>query len=139
MTTPLLNASASAGHVTVQVPPKIYLTPIERRVLGALTFDGAQNDLIAARVGLSPDTVKTHMRSILAKANKALGYTSPEATRLTRTSLCVKLLKRHLAVQVCQSPFMHDAEHTPPIGENHRCVPPVTERAVTTLPAPRSG
>jgi hypothetical protein len=117
MTTPLLNASASAGHVTVQVPPKIYLTPIERKVLGALTFDGAQNDLIAARVGLSPDTVKTHMRSILAKANKALGYTSPEATR----------------------PFMHDADHTPPIGEKHRCVPPVTERAVTTLPAPRSG
>ena len=60
------------------------LTPAEWRVLDALR-DGGTNAEIAARLGLSPDTVKTHVSNMLAKLElrdrRALAAWRPEERR----------------------------------------------------------
>jgi DNA-binding NarL/FixJ family response regulator len=47
---------------------EIELTPGEWRVYCALRYDGAGNEIIARRLGIALDTVKTHMRRIMVKA-----------------------------------------------------------------------
>ena len=58
------------------------LTPAEWRVLGALR-EGGTNAEIAGRLGLSPDTVKTHISNMLAKLElrdrRALAAWRPDA------------------------------------------------------------
>ena len=60
------------------------LTPAEWRVLDALR-EGGTNAEIAARLGLSPDTVKTHISNMLAKLElrdrRALAAWRPDAPR----------------------------------------------------------
>jgi DNA-binding CsgD family transcriptional regulator len=50
----------------VTKPRLAVLTPAQRRVLGELVKDGASNPEIARRLGVSLDTVKSHMKVILA-------------------------------------------------------------------------
>ena len=52
------------------------LTPAEQRVLEALR-DGGSNAEIAARLGLSRETVKTHIASMLSKLDLADRYDWP--------------------------------------------------------------
>ena len=46
----------------------LVLTSHQRRVLDAFMRDGADNDTVARRVGLSVDTTKCHMRAVFAQA-----------------------------------------------------------------------
>ena len=50
-------------------PPQIIvpITRAELKVLRALMLDGADNATVAGRVGVSIDTVKTHMKRIYRK------------------------------------------------------------------------
>jgi len=45
--------------------PIISINQQQRRVLGELTRDGATNKEIAERLGLTPETVRTHMQALL--------------------------------------------------------------------------
>lgn len=49
----------------------VTLTPMQRRVLDELCTDGASNEDIAARLYVTPDTIKTHLRHILAATGAA--------------------------------------------------------------------
>ncbi len=51
-------------------PLEIILTPRESDVLWALMEDAASNEMIARRLFVSLDTVKSHMKSILRKSGK---------------------------------------------------------------------
>lgn len=44
------------------------LTPAQWRVYCALRYDGADDLTIAARLGISPNTVKTHLQRVYEKA-----------------------------------------------------------------------
>lgn len=50
-------------------PIVVHFTAAEMRVLGELMKDGAENLQIAERLFLSPETVKSHMRKVLRKAD----------------------------------------------------------------------
>ena len=45
----------------------IPVTPAQRSVLVELTRDGAENAVIAKRLHLSPETVKSHLKAIFGK------------------------------------------------------------------------
>lgn len=51
--------------MTAHVKRLIILTPQQRAVLGELTRDGADNATIAARLDISPHTVKTYVKALL--------------------------------------------------------------------------
>jgi hypothetical protein len=91
----------------------------ERKVLGAFTHDGATNPVIARRIGVSEDTVKTHIKHIMTKARRALGVESRDTT-FCRTSLAVLLLKRRLIVRVCHAPYVHDDDRPGPVDPRTR-------------------
>lgn len=62
------------GMISPPPPPApvtIKITPTERLVLVELTRDGPTNGILALRMGVSEDTVKTHMRNILVRVQKA--------------------------------------------------------------------
>lgn len=65
------------------------LTPTEERVLRELVRDGAGNRVIARRLGVIEDTVKSHMKSVLRKTGSGC-----------RTSLAVDILRRRVVVTV---------------------------------------
>ena len=44
------------------------VTPMQRRVVGELALDGPDNALIAERLDLSVETVKTHLRNVMGAA-----------------------------------------------------------------------
>lgn len=67
----------------------VILTPTQRTVLGELTRDGAENTVIAARLGMSEHTVKSHVKGIL----KAFGCSS-------RTAVVVDCLRGRVQVRV---------------------------------------
>lgn len=71
------------------IEPAVILSQRERQILDELMRDGATNDQIAARLQLSPSTIKTHVKSILAKAGKP-----------SRTALVVAVMRRELKVFV---------------------------------------
>jgi DNA-binding CsgD family transcriptional regulator len=104
---------------TQPAAPRMYLSPAERKVLGAFTHDGATNPVIARRIGVSEDTVKTHIKHIMTKARRALGVESSDTT-FCRTSLAVLLLKRRLIVRVCHAPYVHDDDRPGPVDPRTR-------------------
>lgn len=99
----------------------MYVSQAERRVLDAFMQDGAANRVIAGRVLLTEDTVKTHLRHIFRKAVTALG---PDCHRLDRTGLAVALGRGRLVVRMCHTPAFHDRERYPQLPEDHTCHPP---------------
>lgn len=70
-------------------PRLVVLTPRQRAVLGQLTRDGADNATIGARLGISEQTVKHHMKGILA----AFGQS-------TRIGVVIDCLRGHVRVRV---------------------------------------
>jgi DNA-binding NarL/FixJ family response regulator len=61
--------------VTRPVPRIAVLTPAEHRVLRAFLHDGADNPTLARRCDVSTETIRSHIRRILA----ATGCTSKAA------------------------------------------------------------
>lgn len=62
------------GMVAPPSPPApvtIKVTPTERLVLVELTRDGPTNDIIALRMGVSVDTIKSHLRHVLVRVQRA--------------------------------------------------------------------
>jgi DNA-binding CsgD family transcriptional regulator len=66
-------AEPMLARLDAQVPPSIgppepapSLTPRERQVLG-MVAEGLPNKIIAARLGISEHTVKTHLAALFAK------------------------------------------------------------------------
>lgn len=66
----------------------IYVSQSEWRVLTAFLHDGGSNETVARRLCCSQETVKTHMRRLLAKTGCD-----------TRSSLAVAVLRGHVHVQ----------------------------------------
>lgn len=68
-----------------------FLLPSVRQyqVLQELLKDGADNPTIALRLGIAPDTVKCHIKILLAKTGLA-----------NRTELAVAVLQGHLVVKI---------------------------------------
>lgn len=77
----------ASGSVPDQVVAT--LTPAQRRVAAELACDGPTNEELAERLGISVETVKSHMRQIRA----ATGYTD-------RTALAVALVRRRVVIRV---------------------------------------
>lgn len=76
--------------MTTTVEPRlVILTPTQRAVLGQLTHDGAENVTIAARLGMSENTVKSHVKGIL----KAFDCTN-------RTAVVTDCLRGRVQVRV---------------------------------------
>lgn len=67
----------------------VRLKPREAEVAAELAADGATNQQIAERLGLSEDTVKTYMRGL----RKATGIKD-------RTELAVALVRRRIIVSI---------------------------------------
>lgn len=65
--------------------PVVVVTRAVRAVIGELTWDGADNATIAARLRISEHTVRSHMKT----AMRATGMPS-------RTALAVALLRRQV-------------------------------------------
>lgn len=70
-------------------PRCIVITPSEHLVLNELCRDGAENPVIAARLSLSQDTVKSHIKHVMKKAGT-----------VNRTELALELSRRRLQTRV---------------------------------------
>lgn len=68
-------------------PRTVRISPAQQRVLDELMRDGADTDIIARRLTLSPWTVRSHMNAVL----KATGQP-------TRTALAVALFRGQLRI-----------------------------------------
>lgn len=68
----------------------------QKAVLDELMADGAGNAEIAARLGLSIETVKTQLRRVMQRAGAP-----------SRTALAVALFRGHLRVRVVTQPSVH--------------------------------
>jgi DNA-binding CsgD family transcriptional regulator len=80
---PALEMSYALAHRRPAAPgPEQALTAREAQI-ARLVADGATNKAIARRLGLSPETVKNHLRAVFAKAGVA-----------NRTALCAWMLSR---------------------------------------------
>jgi DNA-binding CsgD family transcriptional regulator len=77
-------------------PRLVVLTPAQRRVVGELTRDGASDGRIAHRLGISRETVTTHMRH----AMRRLGAHS-------RAEVCVMLLRRQVVIRTENRSGLH--------------------------------
>lgn len=75
--------------MTNPAPRLVILTPRQRAVLGELARDGADNPTIGARLGISEQTVKHHIKGVLAAFD-----------RTTRTAVVVDCLRGHVRVRV---------------------------------------
>lgn len=71
--------------------PAVIVSRREREVLHELLRDGASNAQIGARLYLSEDTVKCHVKQLLAKTGRA-----------TRTALAVGVLRDEISIHVNQ-------------------------------------
>ena len=71
-------------------PPRpVLITYAQSRVLRQLVHDGADNLVLADRLSLSPNTIKTHMRALLALT----GYPN-------RTALVIAILRGDIRPEV---------------------------------------
>ena len=86
--------------------PLVSITRAEARVLDELMRDGASNQTIARRLCLSEDTVKTHMKRLLAATD------CPD-----RTSLVVAIFRRAIRIRVRRTPAHPSARTTLPLRD----------------------
>jgi DNA-binding NarL/FixJ family response regulator len=70
-------------------PRLVVLTPQQRAVIGHLAADGADDQQIARRLGISLWTVRSHMKAALQRTGAR-----------SRTQLAVWLLRRQIVVRV---------------------------------------
>lgn len=77
----------------------VVLTPAQRAVLGELTRDGAIDDVIAARLGVTRMTVRSHMKKIVM----AFGYSGNGS----RTAVVVDCLRGRVLVRVVDNSRAH--------------------------------
>lgn len=70
------------------LPPVIELTPRQADVVRELAHDGASNDRIAERLGLSVNTVKTHLMNAMARTGTH-----------DRAELAVALVRRRVLIR----------------------------------------
>ncbi len=83
-------------------PPRlIVLTPRQRAVLGHLTWDGADNRTIAARMGLTEHTIKSHMKIILAAFDAE-----------SRTAIVADCLRGRVTIRTRKQPNRTRTEET---------------------------
>lgn len=82
-----------ADSTATSLPPPVCLIirPGEDRVLRSFLSDGAPNRMVGRRLNLSIDTVKAHLRNIMARL--PIEYHSGSA-------LCVGILRRRIIVRV---------------------------------------
>lgn len=80
--------------MTEIVPVRITISRAQRAVLVELTRDGANNKVIANRLGLSEDTIKSHIKAVLAKL--------PHIN--DRCALAVALLRRSVITKTLTQP-----------------------------------
>ena len=78
---PALEMSYALAHRRPQTPAQPFTA--REAEIARLVADGATNKAIARRLGLSPETVKNHLRAVFAKAGVA-----------NRTALCAWMLSR---------------------------------------------
>lgn len=81
-------------------PRVITLTPRQREVLGQLTHDGADDATIAARLGVTDQTIKSHIKNIL----RAFGVPN-------RTAVVVDCLRGRVRVKVQNNSGAHFRKH----------------------------
>jgi DNA-binding NarL/FixJ family response regulator len=74
---------------TVAEPRLVTVTPRVRAVIGELALDGADDATIGLRLGISPWTVRSHMK-------RAIAVTGAD----NRTHLVCLLLRGHLRLRV---------------------------------------
>jgi DNA-binding NarL/FixJ family response regulator len=67
----------------------VILTPAQRRVLGEITRDGADNPVIAARLGITKYTVSAHVKAILRAFDQS-----------NRTAVAVDCLRGRVSIRV---------------------------------------
>ena len=70
------------------VPRIAVLTPAQRAVVVELARDGAPNHVIARRLGIDTETVKTHLRRAMAASDCT-----------SRTALVAALLRREVVLR----------------------------------------
>lgn len=70
-------------------PRCIDITPAQHLVLNELCRDGADNVVIAARLSVTTETVKSHLKRVMAKAHTT-----------NRTELALELSRRRLQTRV---------------------------------------
>lgn len=70
-------------------PRVVTVTPMVRKVIGEITRDGPINAVIAERLGIAEDTVKSHIKAAL----RAVGCDN-------RTALVCALLRGQVKVRV---------------------------------------
>jgi DNA-binding CsgD family transcriptional regulator len=76
--------------MTTPLPPRVVTISVaQRKVIGELTRDGAENKEIGRRLGMSTETVRSHM----ARAMEIVGATN-------RTHLAILLLRGGIRVRV---------------------------------------
>lgn len=74
---------------TLTEPRVVIVTPRQRAVIGELARDGADNKTIALRLGVVEDTIKSHVKHVIA----ATGADN-------RTHLVCLLLRGHVQLRV---------------------------------------
>jgi DNA-binding NarL/FixJ family response regulator len=86
----------------VDDPPVVFITYAQRAVIAELCADGASDDTIAERLGVTRNTIRTHLRIL----RQATGYHD-------RTALAVALLRGRIRLRTVSRPRDHQpAEET---------------------------
>ncbi len=97
-----------------QIRVCIYVTPAENKVLRELTWDGACNKVIAQRLHVTEDTVKSHLKSVMKKVPHIKDRCAL-ATALLRNCIITKE-SSHPGVRVRVAARYDLLSATPPAG-----------------------
>lgn len=102
----------------------VMVTEREAQVAYALIYDGAQNDIIARRLRIELDTVKSHMKALLRKTGLD-----------NRTALAVAILREDV---VLRGPIYSETSWDDVLAAPRFRQTPFAESRTRLCPAPRS-